>query len=99
MSFVVLLLTTGRGSSFRRRWLRDRSCSRLYQEEEQMPSKRDEYFRHHQNCVDLAKAAVTAENGALWLTAATGGRFLIDREDRLAAESHEDDQRLLSLRP
>jgi hypothetical protein len=63
-----------------------------------MPSKRDDYFRHHQHCVDLAKAAVNSEHGALWLTAATGWRFLIDREDRLAAESHEDDQRALALR-
>jgi hypothetical protein len=63
-----------------------------------MSSKRDEYFRHHQHCVDLAKGAMTSEHGALWLTAATGWRFLIDREDRLATEATEDDRRLLRLR-
>ena len=67
--------------------------------EEHMPSKRDDYWRHHQQCTDLAKSAVTAEHSALWITAAAGWRFLIEREDRLAAEATEDDRRLFSLRP
>ena len=50
-----------------------------------MRSKRDDYCRHHQHCTDLAKSAVTVEHSALWITAATGWRFLIEREDRLAA--------------
>jgi hypothetical protein len=62
-----------------------------------MPPRRDDYCRHHQHCIDLARGAVTAENGALWIAAAKGWRFLIDREDRLAAEAKDDHVRQLAL--
>jgi len=51
-----------------------------------MPTKRDDYIRHIDECRAKAALAPTHEISALWETIANSYRFLVEREDRLARE-------------
>ena len=76
-------MITGNGVfSQARRWLRDRSRSRLRNGRERMT----DMDRHRQgaDCSAMASAAETHEIRQTWITIERSYRFLIEREERIA---------------
>jgi hypothetical protein len=48
-----------------------------------------EHYRNRlEHCADMARNAVNAEVRELWLTVESSYRFLLDRAERIARESH-----------